>query len=137
MPPSVLIPAKFPRGGMLGGEHHLHVQWVQYRKGAQTLGSPHLLHLLLQVGGQPASSPQRDTPGCYLWEDNPKQTSLASCLGGLHLWQYQSARGRGLPSVSGAFLEGWAECSRYWTDRDCVCSLLVQPTVYKEPSALF
>lgn len=35
MPPSVLIPAKFPRVDMLGGEHHLRVQWVQYRKGAQ------------------------------------------------------------------------------------------------------
>ena len=109
---------------MLGGEHHLHAQWVQYRKGAQTLGSPHLHHREMH-------------PGCYLWEDNPKQTSLAACLGGLHLWQYQSARGSSLPSVSGAFLEGQAECSWYWTSRDCISSLLVQPTVYTEPSALF
>lgn len=35
---------------MQGGEHHLCVQWVQYRKGAQMSGSP---HPLLATGRRP------------------------------------------------------------------------------------
>lgn len=134
-PPSVLIPAEFLRGDMQGGEHLLCVQWVQYRKGAQMSGSP---HPLLATGRRPTCffSTERCTQavtfgeitqskeaGCLL--RRPPPVAISEC------W------GSGLPSVSGAFLEGRAECSGYWTHRDCVCSLSVQPAVYTEPSALF